>query len=98
IVAAGLLSMSQTLADSVPKVDFGRDVRPILSNHCFQCHGSDEGTREADLRLDIRDVAVATGAINLADPAQSELLVRIHASEKEKLMSPAEANNPLSKS
>ena len=40
-------------------VDFQRDVRPILANNCFQCHGPDKGNREADLRFDIRESVFA---------------------------------------
>jgi hypothetical protein len=41
-------------------IDFARDVRPILANHCWACHGFDEGNRAAGLRLDVRDVAIAS--------------------------------------
>ena len=56
---------------SVPQVQFNRDVRPILSDKCFQCHGPDAKKREADLRLDVRDVAVAAGAIAPHRPHES---------------------------
>lgn len=77
------------------KVDFNRDIRPILSNHCFQCHGADEESRAADLRLDIRDSAVEHGAINVSTPDKSSLLARIVAVDPEERMPPAETNKPL---
>ena len=48
--------------DSATKVVFNRDVRPILSDLCFQCHGPDEKKREGGLRLDLRDAAQVAGA------------------------------------
>jgi mono/diheme cytochrome c family protein len=47
---------------------YNRDVRPVLAEHCFACHGPDSAAREADLRLDQRDGAVASGAIKSGDP------------------------------
>src|SRR6266851_5261438 len=41
-----------------PKVDFNREVRPILTENCFKCHGPDDGARKANLRYDVRDAAL----------------------------------------
>src|SRR5688572_6124275 len=83
------------------QVDFLRDVRPILSSHCFKCHGPDETTRKANLRLDVREEALKpakSGAVALIprDIEQSELLKRIFASDEEELMPPPSAKLPLS--
>jgi hypothetical protein len=84
-----------------PKVDFNRQVRPILSNHCLSCHGPDEETREAGLRLDVRDVALAPAesgkpAIVPGKPDKSGLVARIRSKKEGVMMPPPEANKPLS--
>lgn len=58
-LACSLLVANSALA---APVDFARDVRPILSTQCYQCHGPDEKSRKAKLRLDVRDEAVKSGA------------------------------------
>lgn len=82
-------------------VDFARDIRPILANHCWSCHGPDEQSRQAGLRLD--NLAGATArlesgatAIDLANPAQSELLARIVATDEGEIMPPPAFKKPLS--
>lgn len=77
-------------------VDFNRDIRPILLESCFYCHGQDPAKRKADLRLDEREPAVEAGAIAPKDPAGSELVKRIHSADPTKLMPPAKSNRRLS--
>ncbi|MBL9133588.1 MAG: hypothetical protein JNG86_20425, partial [Verrucomicrobiaceae bacterium] len=59
------------------KIEFNRDVRPILSDNCFYCHGNDPKHREAELRLDLRDEAVKAEAFIPGNGAKSELVSRI---------------------
>jgi hypothetical protein len=82
--------------DSATKVVFNRDVRPILSDLCFQCHGPDEKKREGGLRLDLRDAAIATTAIVPGNLADSELVARIVSTDPELRMPPPETNKSLS--
>ncbi|MCA9262915.1 MAG: PSD1 domain-containing protein [Planctomycetales bacterium] len=80
-------------------IDFDRDVRPILSNHCYACHGPDENTREADLRLDARDHVFAdpaTAVIQPGKPQESELVRRILADDPDVRMPPANSKKSLS--
>jgi hypothetical protein len=75
-------------------VRFDRDIRPILSDNCFFCHGPDKKQRKASLRLDDRDVAVKKGAIVPGKPDDSELVARILATD-DNVMPPKESNKKL---
>src|SRR5579862_5932213 len=86
----------ETLPD---KVSFNFDIRPILSDKCFKCHGPDANHREAHLRLDIADSAYAAlketkgaYAIVPGKPSQSELLKRINSSDITFMMPPPDAH------
>ncbi len=63
--------------DQETVVGFRFEVRPVLAKNCFSCHGPDEGHREAELRLDLRDSAIDLGAIVPGDVEESELIARI---------------------
>jgi len=80
-------------------IDFNRDVRPILSDKCFACHGPDANHREADLRLDVEKDAKAerdgSHAIVPGKPEESQLVARITATSAAKRMPPKKANKPL---
>ncbi len=88
-------SAEAPLAAAAPAVDFERDIRPILSQHCWKCHGPDEGSRKAKLRLDQRGPAIAKKAIVPGDPAASEVIKRINSSDDEEQMPPPKAKLPL---
>ena len=74
------------------RVDFNRDVRPILSDACFQCHGPDKAKRKGDLRL---DSAEGKKALVPGKPAESELFKRITSTEKDEMMPPASSGRKL---
>lgn len=81
-----------------PKVSFTRDIRPILSNNCFHCHGPDENTREADLRLDTRTGLIGNqnaGVVNPGHADQSELIQRIFSDDADVIMPPSDSNKSL---
>lgn len=72
-------------------VEFNRDIRPILAETCFKCHGADSGSREADLRLDERDAAISSGAIVPGNLSESQLLQRIFSDDPDLVMPPPES-------
>jgi hypothetical protein len=87
--------------DDLPEVvEFNRDIRPILSNHCFTCHGPDNNNRKAKLRLDVEQSAHEDRGgykvIDAAKPAASALLHRITAQDPTERMPPAKASKALS--
>lgn len=72
-------------------IDFNRDIKPILSDRCFQCHGPDESHREADLRLDVAESALDS-AIVPGKSSESDLIDRITSTDPDLVMPPAAAN------
>jgi len=83
------------LTAAEPRLDFNRDIRPILSENCFYCHGQDGNKRQADLRLDRRDDAVAKKALVPGDLDASELIQRIRSTNPDELMPPPNSNRRL---
>ncbi len=91
---------SAAAGESVPaSVEFNRDIRPILSDHCYPCHGPDAARRKADLRLDTEAGALADlggrQAVVPGEPAKSELFRRITASDSAERMPPAKFGRRL---
>ncbi len=81
------------------QIDFNRDVRPILSDKCFSCHGPDTGSRQADLRLDERDDAIADrGGYQVVvprNPGESELIKRVRSNDEYERMPPEDFGKSL---
>jgi hypothetical protein len=92
-VAAAILAAAGSA--TAAEIDFNRDIRPILSENCFYCHGQDGQKREAGLRLDDRQAAVEAGAIVPGEPGASTLLERIHSSDPDVQMPPPDSNRRL---
>jgi len=76
-------------------IQFNRDVRPILSENCFACHGHDKNQRKAKLRLDVRDVALERGAIVPGKPEESKLVEHIFSTDPDETMPPPKSNKKL---
>ncbi len=77
-------------------VSFIQQVRPLLSDKCFSCHGPDEQTREADLRLDLVETAIEGGSIVPGKPEESELVRRILCDDPDQRMPPESSHKELS--
>ncbi len=77
------------------KIQFNRDIRPILSEHCFNCHGPDNAGRKAKLRLDDRDAAISRKSILPGQPEKSEMIVRILSDDPTEVMPPAKTKKVL---
>src|SRR5262249_10275157 len=81
------LALAPAVARAERKLEYNRDIRPILSENCFLCHGPDKGTRKAGLRPDRREVAVdELGVIVPGQPEESELVFRITSDDPTELM------------
>lgn len=100
-IAMGILAaVSNCVWAADDPIDFNSQIRPILSNNCFACHGPEEAHREGGFRLDSRDSAFGeadSGAhpIVAGDPAKSELIARIMSTDESLVMPPPESNKSL---
>src|SRR4051812_26551456 len=96
IIAAALSG----IAFGDERIDFNRDIRPILSNNCFKCHGPDAKQRQADLRLDIYDSATKPAesgnvAIVPGHSLESDLVRRIRSNDDDERMPPPDTHKQL---
>src|SRR5258706_8412725 len=99
VVAALLSAASNSLAQAPREVEFNRDIRPILSDNCFQCHGPDSAQRKADLRLDVEASAKRDGKRDVegvrpivpGELDQSELYRRITSTASDERMPPIDS-------
>ncbi|MGH7945425.1 MAG: PSD1 and planctomycete cytochrome C domain-containing protein [Opitutaceae bacterium] len=82
-------------AQQPSKLSFNRDIRPILSENCFQCHGPDSNRRKAELRLDIREAAVEAMAFVPGDTDKSEMIRRVFSTDEDEHMPPVDSNRSL---
>jgi mono/diheme cytochrome c family protein len=99
----GFPVMGSANANAAEAINFDRDIRPILSDHCFTCHGPDNNKRQAGLRLDQKEAAfspVESGdtAIVAGQVGSSELIHRITSTDDSLVMPPPGEGKPLSKS
>jgi hypothetical protein len=102
LTAKGPRAAAQNDTPSNSIIDFNRQIRPILSDNCFACHGPDEKTRKAKLRLDTKEGAFGKlrddGVVIMpGKAAQSELIARITAHDVTELMPPPKSNKKLTK-
>src|SRR5687768_879894 len=98
LLAACVVVSSASAADG--KLHYSRDIKPILSNNCFACHGPDEETRKAKLRLDTREGATAEGrgerhAVVPGDPSKSAIIERINTTDDLDIMPPVKTGKKL---
>ena len=96
LLAMATLIAFAGVADAATPVSYGRDVRPILSENCFYCHGQDTNQRKAEVRLDTQDGQRANGQVTPGKPDESELVRRILSEDASELMPPPKSNRKLS--
>ncbi len=93
-----ILAKIEMLAES--DLSFSADIRPLISKYCVSCHGPDKANRKADLRLDVKEGALADlggyAAIVPGKPEESEFYLRMVTQDEDDLMPPPDAKNPMS--
>ncbi|MGH7138961.1 MAG: DUF1549 domain-containing protein, partial [Pirellulales bacterium] len=105
VLSVGLIVLHAVLVGAAENVaamraiDFNREIRPILSNNCFKCHGPDAAERKAELRLDLREATLRPAESGMTPvvpgkPDESELVRRVFATDDDQ-MPPADSNKRL---
>ena len=99
LLAAAFAAIGQPIKKQ-SKVDFNRDIRPLLSENCYKCHGPDDGARKAKLRFDLRAEALKpakSGKLPIVpgSPDKSELIARVTASDADDRMPPLKTGKTL---
>ena len=96
---SGATTLLTAAVAGAAEISFDRDVRPILAEHCFACHGPDAGSRAGELRLDLREGALAdrdgVRAIVPGNLGASEAVTRIRSTDPDVIMPPPETNKRL---
>lgn len=87
------ICLAAPLTAAEPKISYSRQIKPILSGKCFACHGPDEKERKAELRLDLRDEALAS-SITPGKAADSEVIKRITSTDPDVQMPPPDSKKP----
>jgi hypothetical protein len=95
LTAIAALALAAAPAGAAGRIEFNRDIRPILAENCFACHGPDSASRQADLRLDRREAAVSAGAIAPGKPEESKLIRRIFSADPGEVMPPPTSRKKL---
>ena len=95
-ITLGLLLVLAGTAAADDAFGYNRQIRPILAEHCFACHGPDSAARRADLRLDRREAALEARAFVPGKPEDSEAIRRILAADSEEVMPPPSTHKQLS--
>ena len=95
-VALVCIVATSATAQSDEQIRFNRDIRPILSDTCFSCHGPDKHGRQADLRLDVRENAIEQGAIEPGQSSASAIIARILSHDPTEVMPPPKTGKKLS--
>ncbi len=94
-IALATLCLAASSASAADPVEFNRDIRPILSDNCFYCHGNDASHRKAKLRLDIREEALKKEAFVPGKADASELVKRLFLTDPDEMMPPPDSHKKL---
>ena len=95
LALVALVGLTAGPAAADEKLKFNRDVRPILTENCFACHGPDSAARKAKLRLDVRDAAIEAESFVPGKPDKSYAIERIFATDESEMMPPPKSHKKL---